>query len=204
MSTSRVPRPVDVLTASWAAPAFKSSGFTRKNRVFTATGEHGVHLRIELRLHPLPVRCDTFWFEWTPWSDDDHRHLASRVPIPPTLCLDRDYNTVFPSEYVVQSDDLWRVGADTAGAYGPLLVDQVARLMPYWQQILAQTSPEPPADIWATTRQLQIPRSDSAFAVAEAVVAGRANSVADDIRALAVEYPDNAWTQWWRSLLPAS
>lgn len=196
-------RSIDVLVSDWAAAPFRAGGFKKKHRLFSATGERGVHLRIEFRLHPLPVRCDTFWFEWTPSSQDDHRYLASRVPIPPAMCLDADYAAVFPPEYVMDSVDLWRVSADTVETYGPLLIDQIGRFMPYWQQILSGPTAQPPDTVWTCVKRLQPPRSELATEVAENVVAGHAEASAHQIRQLATQYPNNAWTLWWRGLLPS-
>lgn len=201
MSAARGKRAIDALVSAWAGPSFRSAGFTKKHRVFTATGPQGVHLRIEFRLYPLPVRCDTFWFEWTSWTETDRSHLAARVPIPPLMCLDRAFNAVFPPDYAWQAVDLWRVDAETVESYGPLLAEQVGRVLPYWSQILAQSAPPGPAeDIWKCMARLRPPRTEEAELATERVVAGQLDSVEREIRHLVVRYPDNVWTQWWSSL----
>lgn len=198
-------RPIDALVGEWAAPIFKANGFKRQHRVFRAAGEHGIHLRIEFRLFPLPVRCDTFWFEWTePTSPDGHGNLAGRVPIPPPMCLDRDFNAVFPPEYLLTHEDLWRVSDSTVDTYGPLLAQQVDRFMPHWRQVLAHSSTGPSSALQALDNERRLPRSATASAVATAVVAGRANSVADEIREVGTDHPDNVWATWWQGLLTKS
>jgi len=117
------------------------------------------------------------------------------------MCLDHEHNAIFPPSYTKQNDDLWRVCAATVDSYGPALVEQIDRFMPYWETLLDGDTPAAPPELWELLKQLKIPMDATAWEVAEGVVAGRTATLHNEIRHVGAAFPDNVWAIWWMSLI---